>query len=232
MTDNRQKQQNQQSQTPEQLSKALGKTEPKVEVKPEVKSEVKPEVKPEAQANVLETILKNLPEKVRETIMKLPEANRTEIAQDYFKLAHPEGLASEFNAKLTAELPKFVEALAKEFMVDVKGKQIQVMFPDGEGTPTAGIVDPKATGSGKKKAGETKAQWGESSVTHKDGKVMNYESAGAMGKALGYLMKGWQFKDTTECFTKPYDLNGNQLKQRFIIESAERGKGIHIKEIA
>jgi hypothetical protein len=220
--------------TASELDKALGKvTAPETVVKPPetVKPEAKPEAKPDTAA--LDRILATLPEKVQASIKKLPVESRLEIAQEYFRLAHPEGLASEFATKLTAELPNFIKKLAEEFMVSLDGKAVKVMFPNDSGTPTAVIEDPKAA-SAVKTAAASKEQWGESSVTYKDGKVMNYSTPGAMGKALGYLMKGWQFRDTTECFTKPYDTNNPKtaLKPRFTLVTATKGSGIHIKEIA
>lgn len=227
----------------EELEKALGQAEEVAETlkteaekleaeimatQPEAKAET-PEAKAEAKSP-LEVILEQLPQDAKDKISKLPEDMKLDVAQTWFKMMHPEGLTSEFNARLTAELPAFVEKLAKEYMIDLTGKQIQVMFPDGDGTPTATIADPKATG--KTKASGTREPWGESSVTDKNGKTVHYASAGAMGKGLGLLMKGWMFGNTTDCFTKPHDLNGNpRTDVKYEIVSAERGKGIHIKQV-
>lgn len=241
----------------EVLDKALGKdTTPQTttEVKPEAiktndtpatgenisKTEAAQEKTIVAEAKpdttVLDNILKNLPPAVSDKIRKLPAESQLDIAQDYFKMAHPEGLASEFKDRLMKELPAMIQKLAGEYLVSLAGKFVKISFPNGEGTSTTvEVLDPTEV-SGKKgdKKSSERSQWGESTLTDKNGKVMAFETPGAMGKHLGLLMKGWQFTDTTDCFKKPHDLNtGNPITNRkFEIVSAEKGKGIHIKELA
>lgn len=227
----------------EDLEKALGTKQETVKVLENTPGLVtppaaeKPADKPAEKAietnSQLETLLKNLPASAVEKVRKLPAEMQMDIAKDYFAMTHPEGLASEFQEALKAQLPALIQKLAGEYLVSVVGKAVKVTFPDGEGTsPTVEMVDPKAV-SGKKGGGDgAKTQWGESSVKTKTGETKVFQSPGEMGKSLGLLMKGWQFNDTTECFTKPYDREtGKQLQPRWKVISAEKGKGIHIEEI-
>lgn len=213
--------------TAEELAKALG-TKPEAPV-----SEVKPVIKSEAKADsgALETILKNLPQKVQDSIRKLPEANRLDIAKDYFAMAHPEGMAVEFKAKLEAELPGIIQKMAGEFMVNLTGKRIQVMFPDGDGSATAEMVDPKA---GKAKGeGGTKAPVTPVTIKFLSGKVMPYTSVGGAAKAQGLLNTGYAFKVATDYFEKPRDaVTGEKVPVRFRITSNEPGVCVGIDEIA
>lgn len=224
----------------EDLAKALGTQNPvnppapPAQTPPAVEKPAEnPAEKPIEVNSQLETLLKNLPISAVEKVKKLPAEMQMDIAKDYFAMTHPEGLASEFQEALKAQLPALIQKLAGEYLVSVVGKAVKVTFPDGEGTsPTVEMVDPKAV-SGKGKTGDgSKSQWGESSVKTKAGETKVFQSPGEMGKSLGLLMKGWQFNDTTECFTKPYDREtGKQLQPRWKVISAEKGKGIHIEEI-
>ena len=218
------------------LANALGTTVPEAK-KPETPPAPAPVANKSAEApkpeteSLLENLLKALPEKTQASIMKLPAESRLDIAKDYFALTHPDGLADEFTKKLAETLPGIINKLADEFMVKLTGRHVDVMFPDGEGTPTVTIVDPNAPKTKAKGEKGERAQWGESSVTKKDGKVINFETPGAMGKSLGLKMKGWMYATTVDCFTKPHNLDGSEKKVKYEILSAEKGKGIHIKEV-
>jgi len=224
---------NPQNPTEADLAKALGTTVPEVKTTPApapVANKPAEAPKPETDT-LLENLLKALPEKTQESIKRLPKDNQLDIAKDYFAMTHPDGLADEFTKKLAETLPGIINKLADEFMVKLTGREVKVMFPDGEGTPTVTIIDPNAPKTKAKGEKGERAQWGESSVTKKDGKVINFESPGAMGKSLGLLMKGWMYSTTVDCFTKPHNLDGSEKKVKFEILSAEKGKGIHIKEV-
>jgi hypothetical protein len=182
-----------------------------------------------ASVDNLAKLMPLLPENVQESIKKLPETARLEIAEQYFKLLHPEGLVADFENALKAELPAMVQKLADKFMVSVLGKRVQVTFPDGtdaEATAVASLVDPNAKPDKKRKGGfGSEGGWGESTATEK-GKTVAYGSPSAMAKHYNLRITG--HSDMPEVFTKPMDADGGDSKWKFAITSQERGKGIHV----
>jgi len=204
-TDNKKQKSTTMPLSPDELAKSLGQSQAKQNLpeKPAEKpADLKPAEKPEAkpEETLLAKILSLLDEKSRNKINSLPEESRLDIAKDYFAMTHPEGMASEFKAKLTVDLPAQIQKLADDYMVSVKGQEVVVRFPNGEGAVTIELRNPNASkesSSGKGKSGGT---WGKVTVEDAKGGLHYYDSLGQAKTRLN-IKTDWG-SDMFEGFTK------------------------------
>lgn len=240
------------TQDAEQLAKALGmngqpedesqKEEPQTEGKVEEKVDGTPEEQLEAQVNLeeqLDRFLMHLPEKVGNSMKKAIEAGistveeQLDIAKDYFKMQHPQGLRAEFLAKLTSDVLPRIQSLADEYMVSLDAQQVGFSFPTG-GDAVVAMFDPTEVKSKKGKGGFS-GEWGTCTVTDKDGKVMNHASPSSAAKSLGLRITG--HSDMVAVFKSPVKAEGESWEANWVDgrtitvtkgDKTNKSDGIHI----